>query len=221
MRLSGAEMFDLPPLPYDKNALEPVISARTIELHHGKHHAGYVAKLNAALRGSALTEAPLEEIVRLAAEKQDAAIFNNAGQAWNHAFYWQSMRPSEAGAAPAGALATALSEAFEGAGAFPEAFRKAGETHFGSGWLWLAAGEDGSVRLLTTHDADTPIREPGCFPLLTCDLWEHAYYLDHQNERGEYLKAWLARLANWRFAESQFAAALKGEGGWRHPPPSS
>jgi len=191
--------FTLPALPYADNALEPVISAKTISIHHGKHHAAYVAKLNELIAGTAYDGLALEEIIQKAAKSEkDKAIFNNAGQAWNHDFYWQSMAPK--GGEPAGKIKDALQSSFGGVKEFKDAFQKAAVAQFGSGWAWLVKGKDGKLKITTTANADSPMAH-GETPLLTADVWEHAYYLDYQNRRPDHVTAWLDRLANWSFAE--------------------
>ncbi len=186
-------------LPYAENGLEPVISSKTISFHYGKHHAAYVAKLNELAAGTPYESMSLEDVVKKAAKSEkDKAIFNNAGQAWNHDFYWQSMvaKPVE----PSAKMKQALQTSFGGLKEFQEAFEKAAVAQFGSGWAWLVKGSDGKLKITTTSNADTPIAH-GETPLLTCDVWEHAYYLDYQNKRPDHVKAWLERLPNWAFAE--------------------
>ena len=191
--------FVLPKLPFADNALEPVISAKTISYHYGKHHAAYVDKLNELVAGTPYESMPLVEVVKKSArQEKDKAIFNNAAQAWNHDFYWHSMAP--AGGEPAGKIKDALQSSFGGVKEFKEAFAKAAVAQFGSGWAWLVKGADGKLKIATTSNADTPIAH-GETPLLTADVWEHAYYLDYQNRRPDHVKAWLDRLANWAFAE--------------------
>ncbi|MFM8533927.1 MAG: superoxide dismutase [Acidimicrobiia bacterium] len=193
--------FTLAKLPYDESALEPVISAKTISLHHGKHHAAYIEKLNELVAGTDYEHLSLDEIVRKSAKiEKDKAIFNNAGQAWNHDFYWQSMNPK--GGAPAGKIKDAVQASFGGLKEFKEAFTKAAVAQFGSGWAWLVKGKDGKLKITTTSTADTPIPH-GETPLLTADVWEHAYYLDYQNKRPDHVKAWLDKLVNWSFAEKK------------------
>jgi Fe-Mn family superoxide dismutase len=197
--------FVLPELPYEENALEPVISARTLSFHHGKHHAGYVTKLNQVVEGSIYAGRPLDEVVKKSAEDPAAKmVFNNAAQAWNHDFYWRSMRP-RGGGTPGGALRDAIGRDFGGVSGFRTAFAKAAAGEFGSGWAWLVAGADGTLTIAATDDADTPIVR-GERPLLTIDVWEHAYYLDYQNRRPDYIAAWLDNLINWEFAEVNFGA---------------
>lgn len=210
-------MFKLPDLPFAKTALAPAMSAETLELHHGKHHAGYVKKTNAALKERPDAPRTLEDVVRVAVREKDLSLFNNAAQAWNHAFFWQSLSP-QSEPTPKGELRSAIESAFGSFGAFAEEARAKGEGHFASGWLWLAVDRSGKVALEDLHDAQTPIVDPRVTPLLACDLWEHAYYLDYKNERGRFLDAFWTQLANWTFAERQFAAARNGgEGVWRYP----
>ena len=198
--------FSLLKLPYEENALEPVISARTLLFHHGKHHAGYVAKLNELVEGTPYSGRPLDEVVtRTAKDPAAKSIFNNAAQAWNHDFYWRSMRP-KGGGKPGGTLGGAIERDFGGLAEFRTAFAKAAAGEFGSGWAWLVADKDGRLKIVATDDADTPIVR-GEKPLLTIDVWEHAYYLDYQNRRPDYIAAWLDKLINWEFAERNFGSA--------------
>lgn len=210
-------MFNLPPLPFDAGALEPHVSRTTMETHHGKHHAAYIKKTNAFLAERADAPTTLEEAVRLAVREKDKKLFNNAAQSWNHGFFWQSLTPTSQGE-PQGDLRSALEKSFGSLDGFREEAKSKGEGHFASGWLWLVADRSGAVQLTDLHDADTPIVDAAVTPLLVCDLWEHAYYLDYKNERGRFLDAFLTKLANWRFAEAQYAAAKNGgEGAWRFP----
>jgi Fe-Mn family superoxide dismutase len=191
--------FTLPKLPYAENALEPLISAKTISFHYGKHHAAYVSKLNELVAGTPYEGLLLEDVVkRSAGNEKDKAIFNNADQAWNHDFYWRSMAPN--GGEPAGKIKQALAGSFGGLKEFKEAFAKAAVAQFGSGWAWLVKAKDGKLKIATTSNADSPIAH-GESPLLTIDVWEHAYYLDYQNRRPDYVAAWVDKLANWSFAE--------------------
>ncbi|MGM0574863.1 MAG: superoxide dismutase [Myxococcota bacterium] len=196
--------FTLPDLPYSKDALEPSISSKTLEFHHGKHHAGYVKKLNAAVEGTKFAEMDLEELVESvdqAPEAKKTAIFNNGCQHFNHSFYWKCMSPN-GGGEPTGELAKAIEATFGGFAEFKEAFTNESKTHFGSGWGWLIKDTDGKLKVVSTHDADTPLAH-GKTPLLTVDVWEHAYYLDYQNARPEYLKAFW-NLVNWDFVAENF-----------------
>lgn len=190
----------LPDLPYDYDALQPVISAATLKLHHGAHHRGYVDKLNGLLKGSALEEAPLEEIIQ---RSSAGAIFNNAAQAWNHAFYWRSLRPKAQSGRPQGALAARIDAAFGSQQRFSELFKAAAMGVFGSGWVWLIE-DGGSLEIKATANADTPIAH-GHTPLLVLDVWEHAYYLDHQSRRIEYVEGVVDDLLDWEFAQRNFA----------------
>jgi Fe-Mn family superoxide dismutase len=190
----------LPPLPYGEAALAPVISARTLSFHYGKHHAGYVATLNKLLVGSALAGLPLVDIVRGSAKDPAAkAIYHNAAQVWNHNFYWTSMKP-DGGGAPQGALKQAIDSAFGSFVAFRDAFVAAALGEFGSGWIWLVARAGGPLEIRVTSDADTPLTTQDR-SLVTLDVWEHAYYLDFQNRRADYIAGWLDHLVDWRFAE--------------------
>ncbi len=212
-------MFDLPELPYEQDALEPVISADTMQFHHGKHHAKYVETLNSLLKEMGLAERDLESLILAAKDADDPAmtkLFNNAAQTWNHTFFWHAM--SDNRAAPGPALAEAIQRTFGGPDKLADEFVKQGGAHFGSGWVWLGA-KDGSLTVFTTHDADDTVACGNVTPLLVCDLWEHAYYLDYQNDRAAFLKAWFEALPNWSLADRQFAAS-KGEGqAWKHPLP--
>jgi Fe-Mn family superoxide dismutase len=191
--------FVLGDLPYAESALEPLISARTLSLLHGKHHAGYVAKLNELVEGTPYAGQPLEAVVVGAAKDAQAkAIFDNAAQIWNHDFYWRSMRP-RGGGPPEGRIKSALDRDIGGEAQVREAFAAAAG-RFGSGWAWLAARKDGRLEVTTTGNADTPLAS-GKLPLLAIDLWEHAYYLDYQNRRADYVAAWLDKLVDWRFAD--------------------
>lgn len=211
-------MFALPDLPYDHAALEPVISRATMHLHHGKHHQAYVNTTNELLSKAGKSPASLEEVVRGATGAADRKLFNNAAQAWNHAFFWVAMSPRKL--APTGALAAAIETAFGGLDKLKDAFVAEGAGHFGSGWVWLAA-EGASLKVLSTHDADDLLVHKGLTPLLVCDLWEHAYYLDHKNDRKGFLTAWFDALPNWELAQSQYAAAQGTGEGWAYPPPSA
>lgn len=201
-------MLRLPDLPYAADALGPVMSADTVNTHHGKHHKAYIDDANVLSAEAGLSDRPLEEIVRDARRRGATKLFNNAAQAWNHAFFWNSMRPP-GGAAPSGPLAEAIA-AFGGADALASAFVAAGAGQFGSGWVWLVA-QGGVLKILATHDAEEPFERDDIAPLLVCDVWEHAYYLDHKNERKAFLSQWIVTLANWRFAAEQLAAA-SGQG---------
>jgi Fe-Mn family superoxide dismutase len=202
--LEGAEPLSLPPLPWPDTALDPVISAKTLSFHWGKHHKGYVDALNGLIKGTPLEGKSLEEIVRASASasSSDAAmrpVFNNAAQAWNHDFYWKSLRP-KGGAAPGGLLAERIAASFGSLDALKKELVGAGMGQFGSGWAWLVA-EGTSLKVVKTANADTPVTT-GATPLLVLDVWEHAYYLDYQNRRKDYLSAVVDGLLNWDFAAS-------------------
>ena len=192
--------FELPSLPYSQDALEPHISAETLSFHYGKHHAGYVNNLNGLIEGTGLADATLEEIIDMA---EPGGLFNNAAQIWNHTFYWESMAP-DGGGTPTGELAAAIDRSFGSYQAFREQFTADAVGNFGSGWTWLIKDGD-DVAIAKTDDADTPIKH-GQTPLLTIDVWEHAYYLDYQNARPAYVAAFLDHLVNWDFAAANFAA---------------
>jgi Fe-Mn family superoxide dismutase len=203
--------LELPDLPFARDALEPFISATTLSTHHGKHHRAYVDKVNALVGNTVLAGGPLEAIVRLSARRAAsdpsmAAIFNNAAQAWNHAFYWNSLRPKGAGG-PQGALAARIRTDFGDETKFATAFKAAATGHFGSGWAWLVL-DDSALRIVTTANADTPIVH-GQEPLLAIDVWEHAYYLDHQERRATYVAGIVDNLLNWEFAGRNFELAVK------------
>jgi len=198
--------FELPALPYEKNALEPHMSANTFDFHHGKHHNTYIVNLNGMLDGSDLADASLEDIIKATAgDPAKAGMFNNAAQVWNHTFFWNSMKPN-GGGAPTGELAAKIDSDLGGFDAFKDAFKAAGATQFGSGWAWLVVGDGGKLEVVKTPNAETPLTQ-GKTPLLTCDVWEHAYYLDYQNRRPNFLAAFLDNLANWDFAAENLANA--------------
>ncbi len=190
--------FALSPLPYAVNALEPHISARTLEFHHGKHHQTYVTNLNNLVKDQPLADASLEEIIRKTAnDEKQAGVFNNAAQVWNHDFFWKSMKAG-GGGHPSGKLASAIDRDFGGVDQFREQFKQAALTQFGSGWAWLVE-DGGKLKIAKTSNAGNPMTA-GQKPLLTCDVWEHAYYLDFQNRRADFVQAFLDHLANWDFA---------------------
>jgi Fe-Mn family superoxide dismutase len=191
----AADTLDQAPLPYAMGALEPVISARTLEFHYGKHHAAYVANVKKMLPGSGLEGKSLVEIIKATAPK-GGGLFNNAAQSWNHAFYWKCMKPG-GGGMPKGKLMEAMMTAFGGYDGFRKAFVDASVGQFGSGWGWLAE-EGGKLKVVATANADTPLAH-GLKPLLVVDVWEHAYYLDYQNRRADYVGAFLDKLVNWDF----------------------
>jgi len=208
-------MFKLPELPFSMDALEPAMSRTTFEYHYSKHHAAYVKNMNAILADLPNAPATLEEVVALSVRENNKKLFNNAAQTWNHAFFWESLSPTPQN--PEGELKAALENAFGSVDGFREKFAAAGVGHFASGWAWLVADKAGAVKIIDTHDAATALTEEGVTPLLVSDVWEHAYYIDYKNDRAAFLKGFVEKLANWRFAEAQYAAARKGEAGWRYP----
>jgi Fe-Mn family superoxide dismutase len=195
--------FELPPLPYAEDALVPVISARTVGFHYGKHHRAYADNLNGLVKGTAFEKMSLEAIIRATASNPgQAAIFNNAAQVWNHTFYWNSMKPG-GGGKPAGEIGRRIDKDFGGYETFRKEFVGAALGQFGSGWAWLAT--DGkSLKVVKTPNAENPITQ-GLKPLLTIDVWEHAYYLDYQNRRKDFVEASLDKLVNWAFAEKNLS----------------
>ncbi len=196
--------FELPALPYAKDALAPHVSAKTLEFHHGKHHQAYMTNLEKAIGTSDDAKKSLEEIVRMSS----GGVFNNAAQVWNHAFYWHSMTPK--GGRPSGDLAKAIDRDFGSLDELKKKLSEAGATQFGSGWAWLVSNPDGKLSVTKTPNAETPITDAKQIPLLTIDVWEHAYYLDFQNRRPDYLGAFLDNLANWSFAAENYAS--RGDG---------
>lgn len=197
--MTQATPFTLAPLPYAQDALAPVISANTLSFHHGKHHATYVDNLNKLVAGTPMEKQSLEEIIKASAGVADKkGLFNNAAQVWNHDFFWHSMKPN-GGAAPSGALAERINAAFGTFDTFREKFIAAGLAQFGSGWVWLVADASGKLSITTTGNAELPLTG-GQKALLTADVWEHAYYLDYQNRRKDFLTAFVDKLANWDFA---------------------
>lgn len=197
--------FELPPLPYAKDALAPHISANTLDFHYGKHHQTYVTTLNNLTKDSPLADKSLEEVIHaVTGDASKATVFNNAAQVWNHTFYWNCMKPG-GGGAPTGDVAAAIEKAFGSYGKFAEEFKNACLTQFGSGWGWLVA-EEGTVKISKTPNADLPMAH-GQTALLTCDVWEHAYYLDYQNRRPDYVQTFLDHLVNWDFVASNLSKA--------------
>lgn len=196
--------IELPALPYAQDALEPHISANTLSFHHGKHHNAYVTKCNELISGTDLDSATVEEITKAAHDKGDQGLFNQAAQVWNHTFYWNSMSPN-GGGAPTGDIADKIKEDFGSYDAFADAFKNAGATQFGSGWAWLVL-DGGKLAVEKTPNAGTPLVE-GKTPIITMDVWEHAYYLDYQNRRPDYMGAFLGNLINWDFANANLKAA--------------
>lgn len=190
--------FELPALPYEQSALEPHISAETLEYHYGKHHSSYVNKLNGLLAGTPLESASLEEVIR----QSEGGVFNNAAQIWNHSFYWECLSPN-GGGEPSAALADAINTTFGSFAEFKEQFTHSALTNFGSGWTWLVQHTDGSLAISNTSNAGCPLTED-VTPLLTVDVWEHAYYIDYRNARPKYMDAFW-NLVNWDFAAGNLA----------------
>ena len=190
--------IELPALPWARDALAPHISAETIDYHYGKHHQAYVTNLNKQIEGTEFADLPLEDIIR----KASGGMFNNAAQVWNHTFYWNCLKPN-GGGEPSGRLADAINKAFGGFAQFKEQFSKTAIGTFGSGWAWLVQRPDGALALASTPNAATPLTGEDT-PLLTCDVWEHAYYIDYRNARPKYVEAFW-NLVNWEFAAHQMA----------------
>jgi Fe-Mn family superoxide dismutase len=200
--------FDLMPLPYGSEALAPAISGETLSFHHGKHHKAYIDKTNAAIEGTELADAGLETVIAKA-RGTDQGLFNNAAQSWNHGFYWHSLSPDAT--RPSGELAAKIDAAFGSTGALTKQLAERGAGHFASGWVWLAE-KDGKLSVEETHDGDT-LADSDARPLLTIDVWEHAYYLDYQNRRPDYLKTVLDKILNWDFAAENLARGST----WTYP----
>jgi len=188
----------LPPLPYPKDALEPHMSKETFEYHYGKHHQAYVTNLNNLIKGTEFEDLPLEDIIR----KSSGGIFNNSAQVWNHTFFWNCMAP-KGGGEPRGALSDAIASKWGSVAAFKEAFSKSAVGNFGSGWTWLVKKADGGVDIVNTSNAATPLTTADK-PLLTLDVWEHAYYIDHRNARPKFVETFFNSLVNWDFAAKNF-----------------
>ncbi|MEM6603384.1 MAG: superoxide dismutase [Pseudomonadota bacterium] len=200
--------FQLPELPFDKTALEPHMSSQTFDFHHGKHHAAYVNNLNKMLEGHALAEHSLEDVILQSAKDSSmGGIFNNAAQIWNHSFFWNCLSP-KGGGAPKGDLADKINQDFGSYENFVEEFKKAAATQFGSGWAWLTLTADEALKISKSPNAATPLTD-GETPLLTLDVWEHAYYLDYQNRRPDFITTFLEKLVNWDFANQNYANALQ------------
>jgi len=193
--------FELPNLPYDKDKLAPAMSAETLEYHHGKHHKKYVDTLNQLIEGTQFADQSLEDIIRNTAKSgEHRKLFNQAAQHWNHTFFWNSMTPG-GGGKPDGDLARKIDDAFGDFESFKTAFKNEAVAHFGSGWAWLVQ-DGGTLKVVSTHDADNPLPQ-NMTPVITCDVWEHAYYIDYRNDRPGFVDAFLDNLVNWRFAAQQ------------------
>jgi Fe-Mn family superoxide dismutase len=200
-----AMAFELPPLPYPKNALEPHISERTMDFHYGRHHQAYVTNLNNLVKDQPLERQSLEEIITATyKDSSKTGVFNNAAQVWNHTFFWHSMKP-QGGGAPSGEIAAAITRDCGGLDKFKEQFKAAAVGQFGSGWAWLVA-DRGQLKIVPTPNAVNPLAE-GQSALLTCDVWEHAYYLDYQNRRPDFVQTFLDHLINWEFVAQNLAKA--------------
>ena len=209
--------FTLPDLPYDYAALEPSVSETTMRTHHDKHHQAYLTNVNAFIKDAGTSPSTLEELVRASAgDSAQAKMFNNAGQAWNHGFFWNVMSPN--GGAPGGALAEAV-ERFGGLSELRTKFVAAGVGQFGSGWAWVQAKPDGSLEVYSTGNGDTGLLREGA-PILGVDVWEHAYYLDYKQDRKAYLEAWFDKIVNWEFAGRQYSAATGAGAAYAYPAPN-
>jgi len=208
--------FELPPLPYPKNALEPYTSAQTLDFHHGKHHKAYVTKTNELIESDqSLGEASLLQVVRSAKQSDNKKLFNNSAQLWNHSFFWQCLAPAQ-GQQPEGKLAKLIEDGFGSSQALLDKLQEEAVNHFSNGWAWLVL-DRGSLRVTSLHDADTPIVHEGMVPLFTLDVWEHAYYIDYRNERPRFASSVLSNIVNWDFVAQNldgqgFERANQGEG---------
>ena len=201
---ASAAPFSLPPLPWSEDALAPVVSARTIGLHYGKHHRTYVNKLNELVAGTPMADMPLERVIMESAGGKNQKVFNNAAQTWNHTFFWNCLRPN-GGGKPGSQIAQRIDSDLGGLDAFKKNFAETAVNTFGSGWAWLAM-KDGKLEIMSTSNAENPLTK-GATPLLTIDVWEHAYYVDYENRRPEFVGAVNDKLLNWEFAEKQMAQA--------------
>ena len=199
-----AAPFTLPPLPWSEDALAPVVSAKTIGLHYGKHHRAYVNKLNELVAGTPMADMPLERVIAESANGKNQKVFNNAAQTWNHTFFWNCLRPN-GGGKPGSQIAQRIDSDLGGFDAFKKNFAETAVNTFGSGWAWLAM-KDGKLEIMSTSNAENPLTK-GATPLLTIDVWEHAYYVDYENRRPEFVGAVIDKLLNWEFAEKQMAQA--------------
>ena len=200
-------LISLPDLPFNQNALEPYVSQKTMTFHYDRHHRGYVDKLNKLIKDTAYDDLTLEEIIVRARKQGDIAVLNNAAQAWNHTFFWNSMSPN--GGRPSGVIKQKIEASFKDVDEFKKQFRSTALNQFGSGWVWLLL-ERGNIRIASTGNAETPAGTD-LIPILTLDVWEHAYYLDYQNERARFVDAFLDNLINWDFAAANLEAAQSGK----------
>lgn len=197
--------FELPKLPYAQDALEPYYSERTLSFHHGKHHQAYVTKTNELVSGTELEGKSIEDVVKAAKSSNNTKLFNQSAQVWNHTFFWHCMKPG-GGGKPTGDVAAKIEEAYGSPEKFVEEYKTSAAGNFGSGWTWLVL-EGGKVRIVNTDDADTPLVYDGQTPLLTIDVWEHAYYLDYQNRRPDFVQAFFDHLVNWDFVNENLSKA--------------
>ncbi|MEE4349750.1 MAG: superoxide dismutase [Pacificimonas sp.] len=197
--------FELPPLPYSRDALAPHLSEETFDYHYGKHHKAYVDKTNAAIEGTDLADKSLLEVIKAAKSKGDQGLFNNSAQVWNHTFYWHSMSPN-GGGEPSGRIGDMINAAFGSYDKFKDDWKSKGTGNFASGWTWLCENGDGKLEIVNTDDADTPVVHDGMKPLLTMDVWEHAYYLDRQNDRGTYVDHFFD-VIDWDFVDGNLDKA--------------
>ncbi|MFZ4735071.1 MAG: superoxide dismutase [Bradymonadia bacterium] len=195
--------FELPALPYANDALEPHYSAKTLSFHHGKHHLAYINKTNELIAGTEHADKSLEDVIRAAKASGNNGLFNQSAQIWNHTFFWHSMKPA-GGGAPTGAIGDAINAAFGDFKTFVDKFKASAAGNFGSGWTWLVL-KDGKLEIVNTSGAGTPLTEAGQKAILTVDVWEHAYYLDYQNRRPDFVQAFFDHLANWDFANANLA----------------
>lgn len=203
--------FELPALPFAPEAFEPHISANTFSFHHGKHHQAYITNLNGLIKGTELADMSLEDIIFSTADDAGKiGVFNNAAQTWNHSFFWNCLSPNRQ--EPSETILRLINEAFGSLDKFKEEFKQAGATQFGSGWAWLVADNAGKLKIVKTANAATPLTD-GVKPLLTCDVWEHAYYLDYQNRRPDFLQVFVDLLINWEFVEANLKASSQSSGG--------
>ncbi|KAL7539436.1 hypothetical protein ACHAXR_009294 [Thalassiosira sp. AJA248-18] len=207
--VAAGATYELPPLPYGKSGLKPMLGSKTLEIHHDKHHAKYVNTMNSLVEGTNLENQSLEKIVR-SSYKKNQALFNNAAQAWNHSFYWKCMKKRGGGEPPAGSkLADAINDSFGSYDEFRKQFSEAANTAFGSGWAWLVCNRKGKLSVCKTIGADNPMVSTSAgIPILTCDVWEHAYYLDYQNLRPNYIDVFLDKLVNWEYVSENLERAM-------------